>query len=242
MKHPARFATSFLASSSIGLLLLAQGCGNEIITSGDGGAGGGSTSSGATGGGGASLGAGGADPVGVTIDCTAACAAPAEGACFESPDCEDFCHEHNGSWGEPGASAFSFCATNDFMCFEDFEGCTWRTLYPMGLDVTAELDGEGLFAFESLTIQARLDGSEQPLVSTLIADGAFHLDLTGHTSIIGGASAILWIDVDGDDICDASDVTAFILLDVEPPFEAPRLHGDVFADMLKQGGFGCELL
>ena len=212
-----------LLTLSIGTFLSACG-GNVNVGEGGGGAGGDPTTTTPTGGAGGTTSSTTTGSAGSTTSsttttgtippgfCDAACTTFAEGSCFNTAICTDYCDQHAQGWVPSIADAFAKCAAENPLCFESVEGCILGEMYPPDASHKVILSGSGFGAYDGKILRAWHDpeagapfGDEVPLAG---GQFAFEWIVPFPASDAGGPLLLLYIDVDGDGLCKpAVDIT-----------------------------------
>lgn len=212
----------------LGSILICAGapaCGGSVEATGtDGGGGsgaGGATATETTGGAGGSSSTGGL-PEGF---CEGACAATADGTCFSTPACIEYCDANAAAWPPEIGAAFASCAAENPLCFETVEGCILSELHPPGSLHTVRLEGSGFGEHEGKVVHVWHDPGTAVSFGgeAVITGGAFSFEWEEPIPVFdtGSSLLLLYIDVDGDQACEGSvDLTASV---------SPAWNGDYLA-------------
>jgi hypothetical protein len=151
---------------------------------------------------------------------------------------------HAAAWSPEVGAAFAKCAAENPLCYETLEGCILFNLHPPGSKHTVRVSGTGFDAHDGkvLTIWHDPGTSVSFGGEVVLAGGQFSFEWEEpvFATDTGGPLLLLYIDVDGDQKCDAaSDLTESV---------SPEWNGDLLdpvyaavpAPPLADSAFVCD--
>jgi hypothetical protein len=179
-------------------------------TGGEGMGGGGSSSSSSS-----SSGNGGGGGNSVQAMCADACVKTADGTCFPSAACVEYCEMNAPAWPTEVAKAFATCAAENPLCFETVPNCILSQLHPAGKSHPVTLEGSGFDAYNGKRFFVWHDpGLNLPFGGDVIITGGMFAFKWFEPVAVGdmGTSLLLgYIDMDDNGTCNAAtDVTVSI--------------------------------
>lgn len=140
--------------------------------------------------------------------CTTACQKTADDTCFSTATCTAYCQDKSGAWPPPVRGAFAACAAKNPLCYQTMDDCMLSALFPGGVAKSIQLRAQGFDANDGKVVHVWYDPGASTLFggTATIAGGSFAFDWQKPVETLGtiGPLLLLYIDVDGNGLCDPS--------------------------------------